>query len=176
MTAPSIEHDLDRALVDVGQLDHENTALVEQWHEVAQEAEMWKARAESALRPLGESVDAIVRPLRRAHEDRDRALDACAGRIAELGAALKERHDRVAGLIADRKEWIALCQTMTADRDHWRLIAETEIDGRAEALLDIARLTEDRDAWQRAAERERGDWQERVRQRTIADLADKESP
>jgi type I site-specific restriction endonuclease len=187
--APSIEHDLDRALVDVGQLEHENTVLVEQWHDVAQEAEMWKARAESALRPLGESVDAIVRPLRRAHEDRDRALDACAERIAELLADVKAaagslgvpldemppgstlRRVAIANrlLIAARDrllsrmvDWRRVAMriwrsrdVVAADRDHWRRVAEIEIDGRHQALLEIAAVTEDRDAWQRSAERMR---------------------
>jgi chromosome segregation ATPase len=182
IAAPSIEHDLDRALVETLELQDAITA-------------------------------------------RDASLDACAARIEELLDDVKAKSARITALCADRKEWIALAETLTrqrdhvidvmnrhapecdrahdrldgrlrvirilkraglslatraaeemtarakadltvemaeviiaearTDRDHWRRVAETEIDGRSADLEEIARLTEDRDAWQRAAERER---------------------
>jgi hypothetical protein len=150
---------------EVDRLDHENTVLVEQWHEVAQSADMWSARAETALRPLGESVDAIVRPIRRGHEDRDRALDACAARIDILirqrDAAVRECNrlwdlavewlegpaELATGPEHDAASAILDCAKFVAKaRDHYRAACDVQTDLVQELLLDCARLTEERNA------------------------------
>jgi hypothetical protein len=91
---PPIEHDLYRALVDVGQLELENTVLVEQWHEAAVGQDRATEALAMAVDTNGEALRLIWTNLDATHR-RDRALDACAARIAELLA----RRDALLALV-----------------------------------------------------------------------------
>jgi hypothetical protein len=144
--APSIEHDLDRALVEALELQDAVAARDRALDACAERIAELLADVKAAAGSLGVPLDEMPpgSTLRRV-VIANRLLIAARDRL--LSRMVDWR--RVAMRIWRSRDVVA------ADRDHWRRVAETEIDGRSAALEDVAAMTEDRDAWERAAERER---------------------
>jgi hypothetical protein len=83
------------------------------------------------------------------------ALAQCADHVATMqlqGGRISELLAENAALRRQRDHVIDVMNRHAPECDR---VLDIEIDGRAEALVDVARLTEERDAWWQAAEREK---------------------
>jgi uncharacterized coiled-coil DUF342 family protein len=144
--APSLEHDLDRALIETLELQDAVAARDAALDACAARIAKLLARRDALLATVARISQETPLPdeVRNALEQRGALLAEVGTLRAEVTAVRREASMLIEGL-----------HDVTADRDHWRRTAETEIDGRSADLEEIARLTEERDAWQRAAERMR---------------------
>lgn len=130
--ARRLEAERNEARSDVAWLDHENSVLVEQWHDAARTAEWALDNGAWMQRNGNRALGGLYRRLAIVAD----AADMLSDERDTLRLVAEERKARVSQLVADRKKWIALCESLTTERDAARARAQVYRDA---FMIEIGR-------------------------------------